>query len=153
MKQVILLLAVSLGLASCTKEEYVMEHNAYVDIMTDNSVKVSTISSCTGLDTSITVDFGVAICINIATLPEVNDIRFDAYEFYAIVNGVKVIGMDGIKSQIGSRLQDMIEGEISMQISGHTELTIYLLEENYRDAEFFVKANGIVTKINLNQIY
>tara|TARA_R110001632_G_scaffold193983_1_gene314956 strand:- start:785 stop:1246 length:462 start_codon:yes stop_codon:yes gene_type:complete len=153
MKQIILLLAVGLGLASCTKEEYVIEHNAYVKVMSNNNVTISAISKCTGLDTSWTVRFGVATCINIASLPEVNDVRYDDYEFYAMINGSKIVGSQGLNQQISDRVMSLVEDNISMQLDGHTNLTVCLLEENYNNAEFFVEANGVITKINLNEIY
>lgn len=155
MKQIILLLAVSLGLASCTKDEFShKELNAtHVKIMGDNFVTASAISSCTGLDTSWTVQFGVAMCINIANLPNIDDVRYDDFEFYAMVNGRKTVGMQGIKDQISDRAIAIIDGNITMQLNGHTDLAVYLLAENYYKAEFFVEANGIKTNINLREVY
>ena len=155
MKQIILLLAVSLGLASCTKDEFSHEelNETHVKIMGDNFVTASAISSCTGLDTSWTVQFGVAMCINIANLPNIDDVRYDDFEFYAMVNGRKTVGMQGIKDQISDRAMAIIDGNITMQLNGHTDLAVYLLAENYYNAEFFVEANGIKTRINLREVY
>ena len=157
MKKIILMLAVGLGLTSCDKREEQYEqdliNSCTVKIMGDNYVTARAISSCTGLDTSWTVQFGVAMCINIANLPEVDDVRYDDYEFYAMVNGRKTVGMQGIKDQISDRAMAIIDGNITMQLSGHTDLAVYLLAENYYNAEFYVEADGVTRKLSLSEVY
>ena len=157
MKKIILMLAVGLGLTSCDKREEQYEqdliNSCVVKIMGDNSVTTRAISTCTGLDTSWTVKFGVAMCINIANLPEVDDVRYDDYEFYAMVDGRKTVGKQGLKNQINDFSFGIIDANISGQLSGHTDLAVYLLEENYYNAEFYVEADGVTRKLSLSEVY
>ena len=83
--------AATLALTSCESRQEQYEQDLLdacnVKIMSDNYVKTTAISSCTGLDTSWTVDFGVAYAVNIANLPGIDDVRYDEYEFYAMLDG------------------------------------------------------------------
>ena len=75
--------AATLALTSCEKTDYDVQfdRDTHVKIMSDNSVSTYAVSSCTGKDTSFTVDVGVAMCINVANLPGIDDVRYDEYEF------------------------------------------------------------------------
>jgi len=132
-------------LSSCSKREDQYEqdliNSCYVDIMSDNSVTTYAYSICSGKDTTFTINFGVAMCINIANLPSIDDVRYDDYEFYAMVNGRKIKGTEGIKNQINP-------------ISMHNDLAVYLLHENMYTAKFFVEdSEGQTFELRLNNVY
>jgi len=148
--------AATLALTSCEKTDYDVQfdRDAHVKIMSENYVKTTAISSCTGLDTSWTVDFGVAMCINVANLPGINDVRYDEYEFYAMLDGRKVKGFQNLKDQISDRTQGLIDGNINVQLSGHTDLAVYLLHENMYKAQFFVEnGDGQLFELQLKELY
>ena len=96
--------AATLALTSCESRQEQYEQDLLdacnVKIMSDNYVKTTAISSCTGLDTSFTVDFGVAYVVNVANLPGIDDVRYDDYEFYAMLDGRKVKGFQNLKDQV-----------------------------------------------------
>jgi len=150
--------AATLALTSCESRQEQYEQDLLdacnVKIMSDNYVKTTAISSCTGLDTSFTVDFGVAYVVNIANLPGINDVRYDEYEFYAMLDGRKVKGFQNLKDQVGKLSQGLIEGNINMQLSGHDDLAVYLLHENMYKAQFFVEnGDGQLFELQLNEVY
>tara|TARA_R110002012_G_scaffold317553_1_gene534277 strand:- start:468 stop:947 length:480 start_codon:yes stop_codon:yes gene_type:complete len=148
--------AATLALTSCEKTDYDVQfdRDAHVKIMSENYVKTTAISSCTGLDTSFTVDFGVAMCINVATIPGIDDVRYDEYEFYAMLDGRKVKGFQNLKDQISDRTQGLIDGNINVQLSGHTDLAVYLLHENMYKAQFFVEnGDGQLFELQLKEVY
>jgi len=148
--------AATLALTSCEKTDYDVQfdRDAHVKIMSENYVKTTAISSCTGLDTSWTVDFGVAMCINVANLPGIEDVRYDEYEFYAMLDGRKVKGFQNLKDQISDRTQGLIDGNINVQLSGHTDLAVYLLHENMYKAQFFVEnGDGQLFELQLKELY
>jgi len=148
--------AATLALTSCEKTDYDVQfdRDAHVKIMSENYVKTTAISSCTGLDTSFTVDFGVAMCINVATIPGIDDVRYDEYEFYAMLDGRKVKGFQNLKDQISDRTQGLIDGNINVQLSGHTDLAVYLLHENMYKAQFFVEnGDGQLFELQLKELY
>jgi len=148
--------AATLALTSCEKTDYDVQfdRDAHVKIMSENYVKTTAISSCTGLDTSFTVDFGVAMCINVATIPGIDDVRYDEYEFYAMLDGRKVKGFQNLKDQINDRTQGLIDGNINVQLSGHTDLAVYLLHENMYKAQFFVEnGDGQLFELQLKELY
>ena len=148
--------AATLALTSCEKTDYDVQfdRDAHVKIMSENYVKTTAISSCTGLDTSFTVDFGVAMCINVATIPGIDDVRYDEYEFYAMLDGRKVKGFQNLKDQISDRTQGLIDGNINVQLSGHTDLAVYLLHENMYKAQFFIEnGDGQLFELQLKELY
>lgn len=148
--------AATLALTSCEKTDYDVQfdRDAHVKIMSENYVKTTAISSCTGLDTSWTVDFGVAMCINVANLPGINDVRYDEYEFYAMLDGRKIKGFQNLKDQISEGTQGIINGNINVQLSGHTDLAVYLLHENMYKAQFFVEnGDGQLFELQLKEVY
>ena len=148
--------AATLALTSCEKTDYdvQVDRDAHVKIMSENYVKTTAISSCTGLDTSWTVDFGVAMCINVANLPGINDVRYDEYEFYAMLDGRKIKGFQNLKDQISEGTQGIINGNINVQLSGHTDLAVYLLHENMYKAQFFVEnGDGQLFELQLKEVY
>jgi hypothetical protein len=148
--------AATLALTSCEKTDYDVQfdRDAHVKIMSENYVKTTAISSCTGLDTSWTVNFGVAMCINVANLPGIDDVRYDEYEFYAMLDGRKVKGFQNLKDQISEGTQGIIDGNINVQLSGHTDLAVYLLHENMYKAQFFVEnGDGQLFELQLKELY
>jgi len=148
--------AATLALTSCEKTDYDVQfdRDTHVKIMSENSVSTYAVSSCTGKDTSFTVDFGVAMCINVANLPGIDDVRYDEYEFYAMLDGRKVKGFQNLKDQISDRAQGLIEGNINMQLSGHDDLAVYLLHENMYKAQFFVEnGDGQLFELQLKEVY
>ncbi len=148
--------AATLALTSCEKTDYDVQfdRDAHVKIMSENYVKTTATSSCTGLDTSFTVNFGVATCINVANIPGINDVRYDDYEFYAMLDGRKVKGFQNLKDQVNDRVQGLIDGNINVQLSGHTDLAVYLLHENMYKAQFFVEnGDGQLFELQLKEVY
>ena len=148
--------AATLALTSCEKTDYDVQfdRDTHVKIMSDNSVTSYAVSSCTGKDTSFTVGFGIAMCINVANLPGINDVRYDEYEFYAMLDGRKVKGFQNLKDQVGKFSQGLIEGNINMQLSGHDDLAVYLLHENMYKAQFFVEnGDGQIFELQLKEVY
>jgi len=149
--------AATLALTSCDKREEQYEqdliNSCSVKIMSDNSVTTRAISSCTGLDTSWTVNFGVAYVVNIANLPEIDDVRYDSFEFYAELNGEKIVGFSSLKNQISNVASSFIQGNIHAQLSGHDELAVYLLHENMYDAKFYVETANNKREVKLTEVY
>jgi len=148
--------AATLALTSCEKTDYDVQfdRDTHVKIMSDNSVSTYAVSTCTGNDTSFVVDFGVAMCINVANLPGIDDVRYDKYEFYAMLDGRKVKGFQNLKDQISDRAQGLIDGNINVQLSGHTDLAVYLLHENMYKAQFFVEnGDGQIFELQLKEVY
>ena len=150
--------AATLALSSCESRQEQYEQDLLdarnVKIMSDNYVKTTAISSCTGLDTSFTVDFGVAYAVNIANLPGIDDVRYDDYEFYAMIDGRKVKGFQNLKDQVNDRVQGLIDGNINVQLSGHTDLAVYLLHENMYKAQFFIEnGDGQLFELQLKEVY
>ena len=149
--------AATLALTSCDKREEQYEQDLInacsVKIMSDNSVTTRAISSCTGLDTSWTVNFGVAYVVNIANLPEIDDVRYDSFEFYAELNGRKIVGFSSLKGQISELAGTLIQGNIHAQLSGHNELAVYLLHENMYDAKFYVETTNNKREVKLTEVY
>jgi len=149
--------AATLALTSCDKREEQYEQDLIdacgVKIMSDNSVSTYAVSSCTGRDTSFTVNFGVAYVVNIANLPEIDDVRYDSFEFYAELNGEKIVGFSSLKDQISGMASSFIQGNISAQLSGHDELAVYLLHENMYNAKFYVETADNKREVKLKEVY
>ena len=92
--------------------------------------------------------------VNIANLPGIDDVRYDEYEFYAMLDGRKVKGFQNLKDQVNRLSQSLIEGNINMQLSGHDDLAVYLLHENMYKAQFFVEnGDGQLFELQLNEVY
>lgn len=71
MKKILIGVSVILGMASCSKQELLPEHNSYVNISTHNQTWM------------------VAYAVNIATIPGVESINSN-YDFYAMSDGKKI---------------------------------------------------------------
>ena len=71
MKKILLGVSVILGMASCTKQQDVLEHNSYINVSTHNQTRM------------------IAYVVNIATIPGIESINCD-YSFYAMSGGEKV---------------------------------------------------------------
>jgi|TARA_B100000900_G_C20227070_1_gene572281 hypothetical protein len=156
-KFIAMAVATTLALTSCESRQEQYEQDLInacnVKIMSDNSVTTRAISSCSGLDTSWTVNFGVAYVVNIANLPEINDVRYDSFEFYAELNGEKIVGFSSLKNQISGIASSFIKGNIHAQLSGHDELAVYLLHENMYNAKFYVETTNNKREIKLTEVY
>ena len=150
--------AATLALTSCESRQEQYEQDLLdacnVKIMSDNYVKTTAVPSCTGLDTSFTVDFGVAYAVNVANLPGIDDVRYDDYEFYAMLDGRKVKGFQNLKDQVSKISQGIIKENINMQLSSHDDLAVYLLHENMYKAQFFVEnGDGQIFELQLKEVY
>jgi hypothetical protein len=150
--------AATLALTSCEsrQEQYEQDilNSCNVNIMSQNNLTITAKSSCTGLDTTFTTNFGIATAINVGVLPGIDDVRYDYYDFYALVDGKKVSGFEDLKESIGEKYQTVIEGNIDAQLSNHSELAVYLLHENMYNAQFFVEnGDGQLFELKLNEIY
>ena len=153
---IIAAVAATLALTSCEKNDELFEdlRSPQVKILKDNSVTTTAISKCTGLDTSWTVGFGVAYVVNIANIPGIDDVRYDEYSFYAMIDGKKIKGFQGVKDQISGIAEGLIDGHFAVEFSGHTDLAVYLLEENMYKAQFFVEnSNGQLYEVKLTEVY
>ena len=71
MKKILIGVSVILGMASCTKQQDVLEHNSYINVSTHNQTRM------------------IAYVVNIATIPGIESINCD-YSFYAMSGGEKV---------------------------------------------------------------
>ena len=71
MKKILLGVSVILGMASCTKQQDVLEHNSYISVSTHNQTRM------------------IAYVVNIATIPGIESINCN-YSFYAMSGGEKV---------------------------------------------------------------
>ena len=147
----------TLALTSCEnrQEQYEQDmiNSCTVKIMSQNSVTTTATSSCSGLDTSWTVNFGVCYVVNIASLPEVDDVRYSDFEFYAELNGKKIAGFSGLQSQVNGIAGDLVQGNINMQLSGHDELAVYLTHEEMYNAKFYIETSENKREIRLSEVY
>ena len=71
MKKILIGVSVILGMASCTKQQDVLEHNSYINVSTHNQTRM------------------IAYVVNISTIPGIESINCD-YSFYAMSGGKKV---------------------------------------------------------------
>jgi len=147
----------TLALSSCedqaAKMEQEMIDQVTVKIMSNNSVTSTATSTCTGQDTSWTVNFGVCYVVNIAKLPEVDDIRYSDFEFYAELNGKKIAGFSGLQSQVSGIAGDLVQGNVNMQLSGHSSVAVYLTHEEMYNAKFYVETPGNKRELRLSEVY
>ena len=143
-------------LSSCSKREDQYEqdliNSCYVDIMSDNSVTTYAYSICSGKDTTFTINFGVAMCINIANLPSIDDVRYDDYEFYAMIDGRKVTGGSMITNGLNIISTELVYNLVFDQFS-HNELNLIIPINDLYDAKFYVDADGNTRELRLDEVY
>ena len=148
--------AATLALTSCDKreEQYELDRiNACnVKAMTGIEVHWRAISYCTGLDTSGVKKFASCYVVNIANLPEVNDVRYDDYEFYAMIDGRKVTGGDFITNGLNDITANLVHSLVYDQFS-HNELNLIIPIQNLYDAKFYVDAGGNTRELRLDEVY
>jgi len=148
--------AATLALTSCDKreEQYELDRiNACnVKAMTGIEVHWRAISICTGLDTSGVKKFASCYVVNIGNLPEVNDVRYDDYEFYAVIDGRKVTGGTMISNGLNTITTDLVYDLVFDQFS-HNELNLIIPIYNLYDAKFYVDAGGNTRELRLDEVY
>ena len=148
--------AATLALTSCEsrQEQYEQDRiNACnVKAMTGIEVHWRAISYCTGLDTSGVKKFASCYVVNIANLPEINDVRYDDYEFYAMIDGRKVTGSAMISNGLNIITTDLVYNLVFDQFS-HNELNLIIPIENLYDAKFYVDAYGNTRELRLDEVY
>jgi len=71
MKKILIGVGIILGMASCTKQQDILEHNSYISVSTHNQTRM------------------IAYVVNIATIPGIESINCD-YSFYAMSGGNKI---------------------------------------------------------------
>ena len=155
-KFIAMAVAATLALTSCDKreEQYELDRiNACnVKAMTGIEVKWRAYSACTGLDTSGVKKFASCYVVNIGNLPEVNDVRYDDYEFYAVIDGRKVTGGTMISNGLNTITTDLVYDLVFDQFS-HNELNLIIPIYNLYDAKFYVDAGGNTRELRLDEVY
>ena len=148
--------AATLALTSCDKreEQYELDRiNACnVKAMTGIEVAWRAYSVCTGLDTSGVKNFASCYVVNIANLPEVDDVRYDDYEFYAMIDGRKVTGGSFIHDGLQAITENLVYNLVSDQFS-HNELNLIIPIDKLYDAKFYVDADGNTRELRLDEVY
>ena len=146
----------TLALTSCDKreEQYELDRiNACnVKAMTGIEVHWRAISYCTGLDTSGVKKFASCYVVNIANLPEVDDVRYDDYEFYAMIDGRKVTGGSFIHDGLQAITENLVYNLVYDQFS-HNELNLIIPIDKLYDAKFYVDADGNTRELRLDEVY
>lgn len=156
MKKLIIMLFVGLGLASCeSREDQYYEdmiNSCEVKAMTGIEVHWRAYSTCTGQDTSGVKEFASCYVVNIGVLPEVEDVRYSEYEFYAMIDGMKVTGsqmvLNGLQEEIAGKVYGLVFDQFS-----HNELNLLIPLYMLGDAEFYVETPGNIRQIRLGEIY
>ena len=148
--------AATLALTSCESRQERYEQDLInacnVKAMTGIEVHWRAISYCTGLDTSGVKKFASCYVVNIGNLPEVNDVRYDDYEFYAMINGKKVTGGAMITNGLNIISSDLVYDLVFDQFS-HNELNLIIPINNLYDAKFYVYAGGNTRELRLDEVY
>ena len=148
--------AATLALTSCDKreEQYELDRiNACnVKAMTGIEVAWRAYSVCTGLDTSGVKNFASCYVVNIANLPEVDDVRYDDYEFYAMIDGRKVTGGSFIHDGLQAITENLVYNLVYDQFS-HNELNLIIPIDKLYDAKFYVDADGNTRELRLDEVY
>ena len=155
-KFIAMAVAATLALTSCDKreEQYELDrlNSCNVRAMTGIEVHWRAISYCTGLDTSGVKKFASCYVVNIANLPEVDDVRYDDYEFYAMIDGRKVTGGAMITNGLNIISADLVYNLVFDQFS-HNELNLIIPINNLYDAKFYVDAGGNTRELSLGEVY
>jgi hypothetical protein len=156
MKKLIIMLFVGLGLASCeSREDQYYEdmiNSCVVKAMTGIEVHWRAYSTCTGRDTSGVKEFASCYVVNIGVLPEVEDVRYSEYEFYAMIDGQKIVGGQMVLNGLQEETAGQVYGLVFDQFS-HNELNLLIPLYLLGDAEFYVETPGNIRQIQLGEIY
>ncbi len=148
--------AATLALTSCDKREEQYEQDLInacnVKAMTGIEVHWRAISVCTGRDTSGVKKFASCYVVNIANLPEVDDVRYDDYEFYAMIDGRKVTGGSFIHDGLQAITENLVYNLVYDQFS-HNELNLIIPIDNLYNARFYVDADGNTRELSLGEVY
>jgi hypothetical protein len=155
-KFIAMAVAATLALTSCDKreEQYELDRiNACnVKAMTGIEVAWRAISTCTGRDTSGVKKYASCYVVNIGNLPEVNDVRYDNYEFYAMINGEKVTGGEMITNGLNELTSGFVYNLVFDQFS-HNDLNLVIPIEYLYSAKFYVDAGGNTRELRLDEVY
>ena len=146
----------TLALSSCEnrQEQYEQDliNSCNVKAMTGITVTTTAVSTCTGNDTSWTNQFASCYVVNIGSLPEVDDVRYDTYSFYAVINGKKVIGGEAILDELNRLSAGIVENSVYSQFSVN-DLNIIIPIELLYSAKFYVDAGGNTRELQLKEVY
>ena len=155
-KFIAMAVAATLALTSCDKraEQYEQDriNSCNVKAMTGIEVHWSAISTCTGLDTSGVKEFASCYVVNIGALPEVDDVRYDAYEFYAMIDGRKVTGGSFITNGLQELTAGIVHDLVFDQFS-HDDLNLVIPIKDLYSAKFYVDAGGNTRELRLDEVY
>ena len=155
-KFIAMAVAATLALTSCDKreEQYELDRiNACnVKAMTGIEVHWRAISNCTGLDTSGVKKYASCYVVNIGNLPEVNDVRYDDYEFYAMIDGRKVTGSTMITNGLNIVSSEFVYNLVFDQFS-HNDLNLVIPIKDLYSAKFYVDAGGNTRELRLDEVY
>tara|TARA_R110002020_G_scaffold253853_3_gene467473 strand:+ start:331 stop:804 length:474 start_codon:yes stop_codon:yes gene_type:complete len=146
----------TLALTSCEnrQEQYEQDliNSCNVRAMTGITVTTTAVSTCTGNDTSWTNQFASCYVVNIGSLPEVDDVRYDTYSFYAVINGKKVIGGEAVLDELNRLSANIVENAVYSQFSVN-DLNIIIPIELLYSAKFYVDAGGNTRELQLKEVY
>ena len=146
----------TLALTSCEnrQEQYEQDriNSCNVRAMTGITVTTTAVSTCTGNDTSWTNQFASCYVVNIGALPEVDDVRYDTYSFYAIINGKKVVGGQAVLDELNRLSANIVENAVYSQFSVD-DLNIIIPIELLYSAKFYVEAGGNIRELQLREVY
>jgi len=146
----------TLALTSCEnrQEQYEQDmiNSCNVKAMTGITVTTTATSTCTGNDTSWTNQFASCYVVNIGSLPEVDDVRYDTYSFYAVINGKKVVGGEAILDELNRLSANIVENAVYSQFSVN-DLNIIIPIELLYSAKFYVDAGGNTRELQLKEVY
>jgi len=146
----------TLALSSCEnrQEQYEQDliNSCNVRAMTGITVTTTAVSTCTGNDTSWTNQFASCYVVNIGSLPEVDDVRYDTYSFYAVINGKKVIGGEAVLDELNRLSANIVENAVYSQFSVN-DLNIIIPIELLYSAKFYVDAGGNTRELQLKEVY
>ena len=155
-KFIAMAVAATLALTSCDKREEQYEqdmiNSCNVKAMTGVEVHWRAYSTCTGLDTSGVKEYVSCYVVNIGKLPEIDDVRYDDYEFYAKINGEKVNGGSFITNSLDHLTANRVYNLVFEQFS-HDELNLIIPIDKLYDAKFYVNANGNTRELRLDEVY
>ena len=148
--------AATLALTSCDKreEQYELDriNSCNVRAMTGIEVHWRAISTCTGRDTSGVKKFASCYVVNVAVLPEINDVRYDEYEFYAMIDGRKITGGGMITNGLNIVTADLVYDLVFDQFTVD-DLNLIIPINKLYEAKFYIDAKGETRELRLDQVY
>ena len=151
------MLAVGVALTACEdpaiKMEQEMIEQVVVKAMTGSSVTTTAGVDCDP-ETFVSETFHFAVCyvVNIANLPEVDDVRYDDYEFYAMKDGQKYIGSEAVYDYVSEHSLGVIDHMLSNSISV-ADLALKVPQNELYQYTFYVEAQGVIRQLRLNEVY